>query len=68
MRDTFLEVFPRLRALNCPLLSIHLLTMTVLYAKYVVEGVLPNDEETERTVFDIIMGGLFGFLRVPEPV
>jgi len=66
MRDTFLDIFPRLRALDCPLLSIHLLTMTVLYAKYVVEGVLPNDEETEKTVFHIIMSGLSAFLCLPD--
>jgi len=68
MRDAILSVFPRLREINCPLLSIHLLTMTVLYAKYVVEGVLPDDEETEKTVFQIIMGGLSTFLCVPESV
>ncbi len=67
MHDTFLKEFPRLREIDCPLLSIHLLTMTVLYAKYVVEGVLPNNEETERWVFQIIMSGLSDFLRVPDP-
>lgn len=37
----------------------------MLYAKYVVEGVLPDDQETEDTVFRLLCTGLSGYLK-PE--
>lgn len=36
-----------------------------MYAKYVVEGTLPNNQETEDTVFQLLTTGLSGYLR-PE--
>ena len=36
-----------------------------MYAKYVVEGLLPNSQETEDTVFQFLSVGLSGCLR-PE--
>ena len=33
-----------------------------MYAKYVVEGVLPNTPETEDTIFHLLTTGLSGYL------
>ena len=54
----FYEAFPRLKEINQDLLWLHVLTSTVMYAKYVVEGVLPDNQETEDTVFRFFMEGL----------
>ena len=66
MIRAFMDTFPSLRRMNQDLLWLHLLTTTVLYAKYVVEGVLPDSEETEETVFQLLATGLSGYLRPPE--
>lgn len=65
MVRAFMNTFPSLRRVNQDLLWLHVLTSTVMYAKYVVEGVLPNDRETEDTVFQFLTVGLSGCLR-PE--
>lgn len=65
MVRAFMNTFPSLRGINQDLLWLHVLTSTVMYAKYVVEGVLPNTQETEDTVFQFISVGLSGYLR-PE--
>ena len=65
MVRAFKEVFPRLESINKDLLWLHVLTSTLLYAKYVVEGILPNNEETEETVFRLLTTGLSGYLK-PE--
>lgn len=65
MVRAFMCTFPSLRGINQDLLWLHVLTSTVMYAKYVVEGVLPNTQETEDTVFQFISEGLSGYLR-PE--
>lgn len=62
---TFKKVFPDLNRINQDLLWLHVLTSTVMYAKYVVEGVLPNNQETEDTVFQLLITGLNGYLK-PE--
>ncbi len=54
--------FPGILQMNQDLLWLHVLTSTVMYAKYVVEGVLPNDENTEDTIFQLLMSGLSGYL------
>lgn len=59
----FKKTFPMLNKLNQDILWLHVLTATVMYAKYVVEGVLPNDEETENAVFQLMMTGLTGYLK-----
>ncbi len=68
--DTFIEMvhnfqamFPGLKQINQDLLWLHVLTSTVMYAKYVVEGVLPNTEETEDTVFQLLITGVSGYLK-----
>ena len=58
----FRRLFPSLTEINQNLLWLHVLTTTVMYAKYVVEGQLPNGEETEDTVFQFLSVGLSGFL------
>lgn len=63
MVRAFMCTFPSLRGINQDLLWLHVLTSTVMYAKYVVEGVLPNTQETEDTVFQFISEGLSGYLR-----
>ena len=63
----FREVFPRLKKINQDILWLHLLTSTVMYAKNVIEGVLPDDQETEDTVFQLLMTGLSGYLRPEKP-
>jgi len=65
MVRAFMSTFPSLRRINQDLLWLHVLTSTVMYAKYVVEGVLPNNEETEETVFRFLTVGLSGYLK-PE--
>lgn len=65
MVQAFKKVFPSLDRMNQDLLWLHVLTSTVLYAKYVVEGILPNNQETEDTVFQLLTTGLSGYLQ-PE--
>ena len=62
MVQDFKRVFPCLDWMNQDLLRLHVLTSTVMYARYVVEGVLPNSQETENAVFRLLMGGLNGLL------
>ena len=64
MVRAFLEAFPRLKQMNQDLLWLHVLTSTVMYARYVVEGALPNNQETEETVFQLLTTGLSGFLKM----
>lgn len=59
----FKKVFPGLDQINQDLLWLHVLTSTVMYAKYVVEGTLPNNQETEDTVFQLLATGLSGYLK-----
>ncbi len=59
----FLKVFPPLKKINQDLLWHHVLTSTVMYAKYVVEGSLPNTQETEDTIFQFLTVGLSGYLK-----
>lgn len=62
MVHDFLEGFPILRQMNQDLLWLHVLSSTVMYAKYVVEGVLTDNQETEDTVFQLLTTGLSGYL------
>ena len=62
----FMKIFPRLRHMNQELLWLHILTSTVMYAKYVAEGVLANNRETEDTIFQLLAGGLSGYLKPKE--
>ncbi len=59
----FKNLFPRLNQINQDILWLHMLTTTVIYAKYVIEGVLPNNQETENTVFQLLTTGLSGYLK-----
>lgn len=63
MVRAFMNAFPDLRRINQDLLWHHVLTSTVMYAKYVVEGQLPNNRETEDTVFQLLATGLSGYLK-----
>ena len=38
-----------------------------MYAKYVVEGTLPNNQETEDTIFQLLATGLSGYLNRFRP-
>ena len=67
MVHTFKIVFPGLNRINQDLLWLHVLTSTVMYAKYVVEGTLPNNQETEDTVFQLLTTGLSGYLKPERP-
>ncbi len=67
MVRVFMRVFPSLKRINQDLLWLHVLTSTLMYAKYVVEGVLPDNQETEDTVFQLLTTGLSGYLK-PEKV
>ena len=67
MIRVFKRVFPSLDRINQDLLWLHVLTSTVLYAKYVVEGTLPNDQETEDTIFQLLTTGLSGYLKPEKP-
>lgn len=66
MVDEFKRAFPGLDSINQDLLWLHVLTSTVMYAKYVVEGTLPNNQETEDTVFQLLTTGLSSYLK-PDP-
>lgn len=63
MVHAFKKVFPGLDSINQDLLWLHVLTSTVMYAKYVVEGILPNNQETEDAVFQLLTTGLSGYLK-----
>ena len=67
MVDAFKRVFPSLNRINQDLLWLHVLTSTVMYAKYVVEGAQPNNQETEDTVFQLLTTGLSGYLKPDKP-
>lgn len=67
MVHAFKRVFPSLDRINQDLLWLHVLTSTVMYAKYVVEGILPNNQETEDTVFQLLTTGLSGYLKPDKP-
>lgn len=67
MVRAFMETFPGLRQVNQDALWLHVLTCTLMYAKYVVEGLLPNTRETENTVFQFLTVGLSGYLRPERP-
>jgi len=56
------KVFPGLKRLNPDILWLHLLTGTVIYAKNVVEGVLPNTEATEDAVYQLLTAGFMSYL------
>jgi AcrR family transcriptional regulator len=66
MVHDFLEAFPGLRQINQDLLWLHVLSSTVMYAKYVVEGVLTDNQETEDTVFRLLTTGLSGYLKLEK--
>ena len=63
MVQDFKRAFPCLDWMNQDLLWLHVLTSTVMYARYVVEGVLPNSQETEDTIFQLLATGLSGYMR-----
>lgn len=67
MVRAFKKAFPGLDRINQDLLWLHVLTSTLLYAKYVVEGVLPNGRETEDAVFHLLTTGLSGYLTPEGP-
>ena len=67
MVRAFMRTFPPLYRINQDLLWLHVLTSTVMYAKYVVEGTLPNNQETEDTVFQLLTTGLSGYLKPEAP-
>ena len=67
MVHAFQKIFPGLKEINQDLLWLHILTSTVMYAKYVVEGVFPNNQQTEETVFSLLSTGLRGYLKPEKP-
>ena len=67
MVQAFKGAFPSLDRIDQDLLWLHVLTSTVMYAKYVVEGILPNNQETEDTVFQLLTIGLSGYLKPEKP-
>lgn len=64
MVHLFKRAFPALDQMNQDLLWLHVLTSTVMYAKYVVEGTLPNSQDTEDTIFQLLTTGLSGYLKM----
>jgi len=61
----FRKAFPGLDRLNPDVLWLHMLTSTVMYAKNVVEDVLPNTEATEDAVFQLLTAGVTSYFT-PE--
>lgn len=66
MVRAFRHTFPGIKRMNQDLLWLHVLTSTVMYAKYVAEGVLPASQDTEETVFQLLTTGLSGYLKPAE--
>lgn len=64
--NRFMTTFPALRELNQDILWLHVLNSTVTYAKFVVEGVLPNNEATENDIFQLLTTGLTRYLKPKE--
>lgn len=60
-------LFPAPDRIDQDLLWLHILTSTVMYAKYVVEGILPDNQETEDTIFQLLTTGLSGYLKPEKP-
>jgi len=60
-------LFPAPDRIGQDLLWLHILTSTVMYAKYVVEGILPDNKETEDTIFQLLTTGLSGYLKPEKP-
>jgi len=58
MMDCLVQYMPGLSRLNRDLLWLHVLTGTVMYAKYVVQGVLPDTAEIEEDIYQLIVHGL----------
>lgn len=54
----FCGCFPDLSRLNRELLCLHILTFTLLLARRVADGLLPDNEEIENAAFTLMMGGL----------
>lgn len=59
----FMERFPRLRQLNPDILWNYVLTFSLVFAKYVIEGILPNNKDTEDNAFQLLVTGLSGYLQ-----
>lgn len=62
LSEQLLEFFPAVQRVNRTLLRIHILNASVMYAKCVVEGILPDDEETTNQIFLLLSTGLAGML------
>ncbi len=54
----FCGCFPDLSQLNREFLCLHVLTFTLLLARRVADGLLPDNEEIENAAFTLMMGGL----------
>lgn len=54
----FCGCFPDLSRLNSEFLCLHILTFTLLLARRVADGLLPDNEEIENAAFTLMMGGL----------
>ncbi len=67
MVHLFKKAFPAPDRIDQDLLWLHILTSTVMYAKYVVEGILPDNQETEDTIFQLLTTGLSGYLKPEKP-
>lgn len=63
MIHIFYQYFTGLEQISPTVLWFHILTVTVLYAKNVVEGVIPNTEETADMIFRLLIRGLQEYLR-----
>lgn len=60
--NSFYQHHPGMNSVPPILLWLFWLDGTVMYARYVVQGVFPNSQETENAVFRLLMGGLNGLL------
>ncbi|MEA5039170.1 MAG: TetR/AcrR family transcriptional regulator [Clostridiaceae bacterium] len=48
--------------INADVLWIYVLNTTLMYAKYIIEGVLPDTPATAESIFALLLGGLRQFL------
>ena len=57
------DIFPGLRKVNQKILCIHILSVTAMYARFVVEGILPDNEQTENDIFHLLFTGMASLFR-----
>lgn len=59
----FEELYGLREKVDADVMWLHILTATVMYAKYVLEGALPDNAQTEESLFRLEFHGINGLLN-----